>query len=210
MDSSDLVSGQIAGGWAFDGDSQYAVSAKDVGGGTEVAIFAWITSRETTDGGWVFIGTSGTSADVYTGIRRDTSTAARAIIGDGAKGKYRESPKDVLPVDTRCHVVMTASVGEFPDVYVNGTLNNGASKGGSDPDAVGTGKLYLGTGVKNNAFVDLDEIQVFSSIPRAAWIAYEYGITSNPADFWNNSGWTSLATGSSIAAIAAYYRRMRA
>jgi len=210
MDSSDLVAGQLAGAWAFDGVSQYAESVNDVGGGTSIAILAWITPRETADGGWVAIGTPSSGADVYTCIRRDTTHLARGIIGDGTNGKYTESAVSSMPINERRHVAMTASVSEFPNLYVNGTLSTPRIQGGTDPEVVGTGKLYVGAGVKGPAFVEIDDVQLHSVVRSAAWIAYEYGITSNPTAFWANGGWTSLATGSSIAAIAAYYRRMRA
>jgi len=56
---------------------------------------------------------------------------------------------------------------------------------------------------------DVDDVQLHSVARSAAWIAYEYEITSDASSFWTNSGWTLMAAGSSIAAIAAYYRRMR-
>ena len=102
-----------------------------------------------------------------------------------------------------------------PGAHVNGSPVT-LSPGGVDPAAALSSDLsnlliHMNT-VGRNRFSGgiIDDVQLHSVARGSAWIAYEYGITANPAAFWDNSGWTSLAAGSSIAAIAAYYRRMRA
>ena len=95
-----------------------------------------------------------------------------------------------------------------PGAHLNGSPV-ALSPGGADPAAALSADM-------SNLFINrlsggiLDDVQLHSVARGSAWIAYEYEITSAPSTFWTDSGWTSLATGSSIAAIAAYYRRMRA
>ena len=101
-----------------------------------------------------------------------------------------------------------------PAIYLNGVAATVSVLSSASGDLVSSSNPYaIGNRASDSARSwngSLDDVQIHSVVRSAAWIAYEYGITSNPTAFWANGGWTSLATGSSIAAIAAYYRRMRA
>lgn len=61
-----------------------------------------------------------------------------------------------------------------------------------------TRSLFLGCrnkGTRGEAWPGtIQRAQLHSLARSAEWIAYEYGITSNPAAFWTDSGWTSAGT----------------